>query len=100
VNSVTKNADLHVGTGNSGELESTTETLVLCGIIVLKTELELDGLKELALLALQFRTVDGDLVTRRVIEDVLNGGDKDFRVDFTGREKERGKETEGEERTV
>jgi len=47
---VTENADGHVGAGNAGQLDGTRETLVTLGIVVLETDLELDGLQEVALL--------------------------------------------------
>lgn len=50
VNSVTEDTDGHVGTGDSGELDGTAETLVTLGVVVLETDLELDGLKEVTLL--------------------------------------------------
>lgn len=48
VKSVSKNADLHFGAGNIGELDGTRETLVSLGIVVLETDLEFDGFGELA----------------------------------------------------
>lgn len=50
VNSVTEDTDGHVGTGDGGELDGTAETLVTLGVVVLETDLELDGLKEVTLL--------------------------------------------------
>jgi hypothetical protein len=40
---VTEDADLHVRSGNRRQLDSARETLVTLGIIVLETNLELDG---------------------------------------------------------
>lgn len=42
--------DGHVGPGDLGELDGSGETLVSLGIVVLETNLELDGLEEVALL--------------------------------------------------
>lgn len=39
---------LHAGARNEGQLDSAAETLVLLGVVVLETDLELDGLSELA----------------------------------------------------
>lgn len=49
---VTQDADGHVGARDGGQLDGTRETLVTLGIIVLQADLELDGLKEVALLGL------------------------------------------------
>lgn len=46
VESITENADRHVGTGNVGKLDGSRETLVTLGIVVLKTNLKFDGLDE------------------------------------------------------
>ena len=47
-----KNADGHARTGDVGELNSARETLVTLGIVVLETNLQLDGLDEVTLLLL------------------------------------------------
>lgn len=47
---ICENADGHTGTGDMGELDGSRETLVSLGIVVLETDLELDGLDEVALL--------------------------------------------------
>jgi hypothetical protein len=52
VESITEDADCHLGTGDVGELNSSRETLVTLGIVVLETDLELDGLDEITLLLL------------------------------------------------
>jgi len=52
VESITENADGHLGTGNIGKLDGTRETLVTLGIVVLETNLELDGLDKVTLLLL------------------------------------------------
>ncbi len=46
---ITQNADLHLGAGNVGQLNGTSKALVLLGVIILKTDLKLNGLKEMAL---------------------------------------------------
>jgi len=43
-------ADLESGTGVVGETDGTDESLILLGVVVLKADLELDGLLELTLL--------------------------------------------------
>lgn len=45
--------DGHSGTGNAGQLDGTRETLVTLGVIVLQTDLELDGLEEVPLLLIE-----------------------------------------------
>jgi len=68
IGSIGKNAELHTGSGNVGELDSTGlkvsqvrihscscyrfthETLVPLGVVVLETDLELNGLDEVSLL--------------------------------------------------
>ncbi len=49
---VTEDADGHVGAGDGGQLDGAGETLVTLGVVVLETDLELDGLEEVALLGL------------------------------------------------
>lgn len=41
---VTEDADLHVGTGDGGQLDGAGETLITLGVIVLQADLKLDGL--------------------------------------------------------
>jgi hypothetical protein len=69
---VTKNAKAHARTGKGGELDGSRETLVTLGVVVLETDLELDGLEEVPLLGLV-----------GVLEELLNvranAGDRDFR---------------------
>jgi hypothetical protein len=50
--SISEHAHLHLGAGDIGEGHGAAETLVFLGIVVLETDLELDGLRELALLLL------------------------------------------------
>ncbi len=47
---VTEHANTHVGAGDTGKAHGARETLVLLGIVLLETDLQLDGLTELALL--------------------------------------------------
>jgi len=49
---ITQNADLAVGAGHVGQLDSAAETLVARGIVVLETNLELHSLSELAVVLL------------------------------------------------
>jgi len=71
---VTENADGHVGAGDLGELDGTRETLVTLRVVVLETDLELDGLEEVALLLIE-----------GVVEELLHvgahSGDSDLRHD-------------------
>lgn len=64
--------DAHVGTRDRGQLDGAGETLVTLGVVVLETDLELDGLEEVPLLGLV-----------GVLEELLNvranAGDRDFR---------------------
>jgi hypothetical protein len=55
--------DAHVGTGNDRQTDGSGETLVTLGIIVLETDLELDGFEEVTLLRLE-----------RVLEELLDVG--------------------------
>jgi hypothetical protein len=52
VESITKNTNSHVRTGNVGELDGTRETLITLRIVVLQTDLEFNGFSELTLLLL------------------------------------------------
>ena len=52
VGGIGENADGHAGTGDVGELDGARETLVPLGVVVLETNLELDGLDEVTLLLL------------------------------------------------
>jgi hypothetical protein len=68
---ISDNAELHVGAGNIGELVRTSKTLITLGVVVLKTNLELDGLQEVSLLGLAS------------LEDILDGCVKGFLADLT-----------------
>jgi len=50
VESITENTDGHTGTSDVGKLDSTRETLITLGIVVLQTNLEFNSFSELALL--------------------------------------------------
>jgi len=63
---ITEDAKLQLGAGNGGELDSAVETLVLLGIIVLETNLELDGLGELAALLLGLLYDEGNAVAEGI----------------------------------
>lgn len=45
--------DAHVGTGDRRQLDGARETLVTLRVIVLKADLELDGLKKVTLLGVE-----------------------------------------------
>lgn len=53
--------DGHVGAGNGGQLDGARETLVTLGVVVLQTDLKLDGLEEVSL-----------LLILRVVEQLLD----------------------------
>jgi hypothetical protein len=52
IESITKDTDGHVRSGDLGELDGSRETLVSLGVVVLETNLELNGLEEVSLLGL------------------------------------------------
>lgn len=55
VGGISKNADVHAGTGDVGELDGSRETLVPLGVVVLEANLQLDRFDEVALfLAIRF----------------------------------------------
>lgn len=45
--------DSHVGTGDAGQLDGARETLITLGVIVLQTDLKLNGLEEVTLLLVE-----------------------------------------------
>jgi len=51
VSGIGENADGHPGSGDVGELDGSRESLVSLRVVVLKTDLELDGLNKVPLLA-------------------------------------------------
>jgi len=53
--------DAHVGTRDRGQLDGAGETLVTLGVVVLQTDLKLDGLEEVPL-----------LLILRVVEQLLD----------------------------
>jgi len=52
VKGITENADRHLGAGDVGETDRARETLVTLGIVVLESNLELNGLNKVTLLLL------------------------------------------------
>jgi len=66
--SITENANLHSGSGDVGELDGTSETLVSLGIVVLEADLKFDGLDELSGLLLS--TLQNSLDSLLQIVDV------------------------------
>ena len=54
--SIAKNADLHLGPGNTPKLHCSAETLVLLGIVVFQADLQLDRFRELP--GLVFRALE------------------------------------------
>lgn len=80
---VTQDADAGVRTRDDRELESTRETFVTRRIVVLQSDLELDGLGELAHLALELLAlgISNGLATRKG-KDLFNGSTKNFAVEL------------------
>jgi hypothetical protein len=72
VSGVSEHATLEVGTGDGREAEGTGETLVALGVVVLESNLDLDGFDEVALLALDVLAALFDGFTRSVGEDVID----------------------------
>ncbi|GMR53969.1 hypothetical protein PMAYCL1PPCAC_24164, partial [Pristionchus mayeri] len=70
---ISEHAHLHVRLGDVLQSDGSAETLVLLGIVVLQTDLELDGLTELALLLL------------RSLEDLSDGLIQELARDLAGR---------------
>mmetsp|Transcript_102303 Transcript_102303/g.142459 ORF Transcript_102303/g.142459 Transcript_102303/m.142459 type:complete len:241 (-) Transcript_102303:59-781(-) len=70
VSSVSKNTALEVGARNSGKLESSGETFVTDGIVVLQSNLDFDSLSEVALLSFLVLSVDVDILSAGVGEEV------------------------------
>lgn len=58
--SITKHTNFHFWPGNVGQLHGPTETLVLLRVVVLESDLELNGLGEIALLLLSICSNYGD----------------------------------------
>jgi len=69
---ISKNAALESGTGNLGQPESTGETLVTDGIVVLQGDLSFDRFGEVTLLAFLFFTANIDGLTGCKGEDILD----------------------------
>ena len=82
VHIVTEHAHLHVGAGHGGKLEGAIEALVLPRIVVLKSNLKLNGLGKLALLARKGLAVLGDLLALGEGENAVNGLRKKVCVDL------------------
>lgn len=71
---VTENADGHVGARDTGKLDGARETLVTLRVVVLEADLELDGLKEVALLLLVG-------VLEQLLHILTHASDRDLRHD-------------------
>jgi len=82
VSLVTKNAHIGVELGAHRELEGAGETFVTLGIVVLQGDLELDGLGEFSLLALEGLARHDDVLAVGELEDVLNAVGKEFAIKF------------------
>lgn len=76
VGGVGQNAERHSGSGNVGQLDGTRETLVSLGVVVLQTDLQLDGFDEVSLLASVGTIVVLGLgsLQRRLVQDGLDAG--------------------------
>merc|ERR1719498_1661812 len=81
---VTEDAALEVGAGDGGELEGSGETLLTSGVVVLEGDLALDGLDEVALLALELLSGLGDGLTAGEGKDVGDSLVKEGRVKLVG----------------
>ena len=68
---VHKDADVNVRSGGVGELEGTSETLVLGRVDLLESDLELNGLHKLSLLSHHLLSVHLDLLTGGVVQNVI-----------------------------
>ena len=77
----------HVDLGTSGvrELEGTSETLVLGRVNLLQSDLKLHGLHESSLLSLQSLTVHLNLLSGRVVQNVIKSLAQSFAVNLTRR---------------
>mmetsp|Transcript_11676 Transcript_11676/g.22374 ORF Transcript_11676/g.22374 Transcript_11676/m.22374 type:complete len:243 (-) Transcript_11676:79-807(-) len=80
--SVTQHAALELGAGNSGELESTRETLVTNRVVVLQGNLSFNGFGEVTFLTLDGVTVDGAFLAGGVLENVLDGFLQNLRAEL------------------
>ena len=76
--SITKNADGHLGARDVGQLHGAGETLVTLRVIVLQTNLELNGLRKVSLLLL------------RSDNNCADGFAERRNTDFAGKEKKYG----------
>ena len=70
---VHEDADVNVGSGGVGELEGARETLVLGRVDLLESDLKLNGLHKLSLLAHHLLSVHLDLLTGGVVQNVIQG---------------------------
>jgi hypothetical protein len=82
--SVTENTALEIGTRDGREPESSGETLVTDGIVVLQGNLSLDSLDEVTLLSLHGVATHGDFLTLRKEENIIEGLFQEGRVEFGG----------------
>jgi len=70
VGSISKNANSHTGLAWDRKLQCASETLVLLGIVVLQTDLELNGLDE------------PTLIVSSLLQNLFNRAAKSVRLDF------------------
>jgi len=81
---VTEDAALEVGAGDGGEFKGSGETLLASGVVVLEGDLALDGLDEVALLALDVLSVLLDGLAAGEGKDVGDSLVKEGRVQLVG----------------
>jgi len=81
---VTKHAALEVRTRNGGKFESSGETFVTLRIVVLESDLDLNGFGEVTLLSLEFFATLFDGATFSEGEAVFDAFVEEGRVQFVG----------------
>ncbi len=84
VGGIAENAALDVGTGNFGQAKGTGETFVTLRIVVLQSDLKLNGFGEVTLLSLELDVSLLDGFTGREGKDVVDGLVEDGGVQLVG----------------
>jgi len=80
---VTEDANGGVELWHVGKSEGAGETLVSLGIVVLQSDLQLNGLDEFTHLALDLSAFEIDLLSLREFEEIIDGRSQKFAVEFT-----------------
>lgn len=70
---VTQNAHFHAWAGKVRKANTSVETFVFGGVIVLQTDLQFDGLQEFTLLSFLGLSFDSDFLTTGEGQQFLNG---------------------------